>query len=109
MENNINLFLNDVSNENIDDLILQLKLYISEDAVLLKRKHIIKILNDRLNNKISEKTLRKWASEIEFLDFIDYEEEYNNLIANTIFEIATPEINSELTSNFLRKIIAQLG
>ncbi len=78
------------------------------DLVEIQKEHIEKVLNLYLNNKIQAKDLNIWAECLERREDIGFEKAHKKVIDESIFWLANPEINYEITSDLAKKIIDNL-
>lgn len=63
------------------------------------------VLKRSINNKIDFETLTNWANALECRDDLDFA---NEEMQEVIFELASPEINGEITKERLSEIITEL-
>jgi hypothetical protein len=56
------------------------------------------------NNTISSEQLREWADILEMNDYVRYEYGVEEVVADLLFRISTPEINEPITRDFARKL-----
>ena len=73
---------------------------------ILSHQDMRSLLNRAMEGEVSYPDLQAWADAIEGrTDLVEYE---SQLIADTLFEIATPEINGELTSDRIQELLSHL-
>ena len=80
--------------------------------VIVSRQTLRTALNRFLANQVTGDDLVNWAKrvEIEVLsDRFDYEAGYEELLATTLFYIASPEINGALDAALCRSYVGQLA
>lgn len=71
---------------------------------IITRQMILQKIDDCLSRRITLNELTAWADSVEFTEKFEYEEGFENDIAQVLFELATPEINDELNDNTLNEI-----
>ncbi len=76
-----------------------------EELVLMGRRHIVKILQDFIQGKLSKKEILSWANAVEGRDDIGIDVEVNDIVSDAIFTLANPEISEDLTKETALKII----
>jgi len=67
------------------------------------RKDIIRKIDEYLNEKIACSELTEWAEIVESNEDAEYEVGYEKKIADVLFYLSTPEINSVLTKESIKK------
>jgi hypothetical protein len=94
---------------NIASLKEELSLYpwdSSQSLLTLTNSNMLLILHSCLSNNINLEDLILWANLIENRDDIDFE---NPGLQELIFDLASPEINGEITRGSLIEIIKKLS
>ena len=81
---------------------------LDKELIELRREHIVNIIQKYLNNEITKDELIGWANAVEMRDDIEYENGHEKLIATTLNELNTPEINNPIKREYLLDIIATL-
>ncbi len=79
------------------------------DTWLLTRITLTKIIDHCLHEELSESALIDWANTIELTENVIYEAGYEQLIADVLFSLASPEINKKLTLHELESLRQQLS
>lgn len=74
----------------------------------IKRRHLIKIMQDFINGKVSKDELESWAELLEGRDSVEYEEGYEDRISDVLFWISTPDINKPINNNNINEYIEYL-
>ncbi|UJH66386.1 hypothetical protein [Allomuricauda sp. SCSIO 65647] len=74
--------------------------------IVMTRDHFLEVIEKCLGQHINFLDLENWANAIECRDDIDFEEER---IKEIIFELASPEINGEITEQRLNEFKYELG
>jgi hypothetical protein len=77
--------------------------------VTLTRAEISNAINLFFEKKITLEALVDWANFIEMRDGIEYEVGYEKIIATTLFELSTPEINDPINEENLRNMLTRLN
>lgn len=78
---------------------------IEEPILIISKQDFTNVLNRCIENEITFDDLVSWANVIECRDDLDFEVEEMQEI---VFELASPEINGEITKERLREIINEL-
>jgi hypothetical protein len=68
-----------------------------EHLVTLTREDLQRVLDRFLQQKLSAAGVELWANAIEGRDDIGFEEGFEAIIKDTVFQLATPEITKTLT------------
>lgn len=74
------------------------------DLIEIQKEHIEKVLDLYLNKKIQAKDLNVWAECLERREDIGFEKEHKDVIDESIFWLANPEINYEITPDLAKRI-----
>jgi len=96
---------------NQKQLINELRAYgwdCENDLVVLNKEHIEKVLDLYLDEKINCKDLYIWAECLERREDIGFEKGFETVIDESIFWLANPEINYEITPDLAKIIKANL-
>jgi len=80
-----------------------------KDLVILKKHHILEILNKFLRGEIKQQDIANWAEAIECREDIGFETNYKKLISEIIFDLANFDVAGILTENKAKIFIAKLG
>ena len=75
---------------------------------ILKRDHLLGAIKRFQEGTLSASDLELWADFLEMNDFLDYEEDFCEQIANVLFQLATPEINQDITIELCSDLIGEL-
>ncbi len=68
-----------------------------EFLIVLTLSDIRKVLAKFVDGQIGKIELYQWADILELNEYVDYEEGKENEIASLLFQLASPEINGEIT------------
>ena len=93
---------------DLSELQNELSLYswdIEEPTVIISKQDFSNVLKRCIENEINFEDLVSWANIIECRDDLDFEVEEMKEI---VFELASPEINVEITKERLQEIINEL-
>ncbi|NPD47902.1 hypothetical protein [Lentimicrobium sp. S6] len=96
-------------NKNIIDLQMELSLYerdVSEPLITIFKESFSIVLNKYLANEISTTNLIDWANTIECRDDLEFESES---LQEVLFLFSSPEINGEITKEYVNRILAKLN
>jgi hypothetical protein len=80
-----------------------------ENPIIVSRQTIRIALQRFLENEYDVGELVEWANLIEAYDQVQYESGFEQLIADVLFSIASPEINEPLTADSCRRLIGRLA
>ena len=80
----------------------------AEELVVLTRNHVISILKRYLSSELSSEDIESWANIIESREDIGYEENFEELLNDKVFELANPLLTESLSENLAEKISSQL-
>jgi len=78
------------------------------EIIVLKRIHVIKILERYINKELNSDEISEWANLIEGREDVGFEQNNEDVLKKVIFEMANPEINGPLTDYFAVKWISYL-
>lgn len=93
---------------NIEEIESELRQYpwdVEKPLLMMDGTMIISVLNRCINNEIDLYTLTMWANAIECRDDLEFT---NEKLQEIIFELASPEINGQITIKRLHEIIREL-
>lgn len=93
---------------NIEVLEKELSQYpwdIEKPLFKISTEDLSNLLKRSINDEINFETLTNWANVIECRDDIEFA---NEKMQETIFELASPEINGEITKERLQEIVNKL-
>ena len=93
---------------NIEVLEKELSQYpwdIEKPLFKISTEDLSNLLKRSINDEINFETLTNWANAIECRDDIEFA---NEKMQETIFELANPEINGEITKERLQEIVDEL-
>jgi hypothetical protein len=79
-----------------------------EELALLEISDIQTVLDLYLKDKITDTDIEFWAETIECREDIAYESGREDLIINTIFDLANPDINKKITIKLVEQLCNQL-
>lgn len=80
-----------------------------DELVILSRGHIASVLQRYLNSKLASVEVEDWANAIEGREDIGYEKGCEELLNETIFQLANPVLAKELDDDFANELIRLLG
>ncbi len=80
-----------------------------EELVLMERKHIVKLLQAFVDGNLSDREVLNWANAVEGRDDIGIDVEFEDVITDSIFILANPEITEELTKELAIKMLQRLS
>ena len=69
----------------------------NSELIILTRKHIIQALHLYISGEIVESKIEAWANAIESREDIGIENKFDKLIKDIMYELANPDLTSELT------------
>lgn len=95
-------------NENLAKITSELSQYpwdLEKPILIICTSNFLNVLKKCIDEKITFDDLENWASTIECRDDLEFE---NEVIEQIIFELASPEINEEITKERLKKIIKEI-
>jgi|SRR5690606_18642512 len=78
---------------------------IEKPILMITKESFSNILKRSIDDKLNFEELVNWANAIECRDDIEFE---NDVIQENIFDLASPEINGDITKNKLEKILNSL-
>jgi hypothetical protein len=81
----------------------------NQTIIILKKEHLIHILNQYLNHSLSAIDLENWANAIECREDITYETESEDFINDIIFDLANPILNAPISPELVKQYITQLS
>jgi hypothetical protein len=76
---------------------------------LLKRNHIIDILQRYLERKLSCTDVEDWANLIEGREDLEYNSADEEIISSVVYALANPLLEEELSSNLSNELINKLS
>jgi hypothetical protein len=77
--------------------------------VLLERKHLVRALQKYLGGELMAADIEKWANGIEGREDIDFEEQYEGVIDETLYELANPLLTMQLEKLRAQALIVELS
>lgn len=80
-----------------------------EDLIILKKWHVLKILNKFVRGWIKQTDVTTWAEAIECREDIGFEVPYEKLIGEIIFELANPDVTGTLSEGKAKALIEKLA
>ena len=80
----------------------------SEELVTLTRNHLVRVLDQYLDERLSAAAVELWAEVVEGRDDIALESGYEDLLKETIFQLATTVINTELSPSKAQELRLRL-
>lgn len=81
----------------------------TENLVILKREHILKVLNKFLKGEISAHEVENWANLIECREDIGIEKQYKETINEAIFELANTCLTGALSIEKVKLLCDRLA
>lgn len=69
------------------------------EMLLLSRSEVIALLSDYEAGAISAETVSEWAEFFDGNEDVEFEPEAEGLLPDILFELASPEINGDLTAD----------
>ncbi|MFM7441829.1 MAG: hypothetical protein ACKO2V_25065 [Snowella sp.] len=81
----------------------------NQTIIILKKEHLIQILNLYLDHSLSATDLENWANAIECREDITYKTEDEDFINDIIFDLANPILNTPISPELVRQYITQLS
>ena len=97
-------------NENLRTEIVQLMAGDQRSVdFTVSRKTLKTVLQRFVNNDLHAREVADWASLIEACDQVEYEPGFERLIADIVFELASPEINGALTDQSCQRWMQRIG
>lgn len=79
-----------------------------QPLITLQRQHIVNILQEYLNGKLSASDVENWANAIEGREDIAQEDDCEDIIDKVIFDLANPWLSCPLSPNSAQKYLAEL-
>ena len=79
-----------------------------QDMVELYKIDVVNVMKVFLDKRISSDDLSVWAELVEGRDGIQYEEEFQKVIADVLFWLSSPDINGELTNEKVKEYLDYL-
>jgi hypothetical protein len=76
--------------------------------VILKKEHLLRILERFLADEISAAQLQEWAENLEAREDVAFDEKEDTLLDGVFFRIATPSINEPLTKELVGRMRDEL-
>lgn len=80
-----------------------------KDLVRLNRQDISAVLARYLSGELYSSHVEDWANALEGREDVGYEAGKRNLIKDTIFDLANPDLSEPLSELFAQKIIKKLA
>ena len=80
-----------------------------QELVHIAPEHLHKVLDLYISGQISESDLVNWAGYLECRDDIGFDEKFEDVLRESIFWLANPEINFPITIELAKKIKANLN
>lgn len=79
------------------------------NPIVISRQTLRTAVQRFLANEFGLSDLMAWANRLEGHDHVQYEPGFEKLIANVVFQIATPEINRSLNPNTCHELLNELS
>lgn len=79
-----------------------------EPLLILKKEHLLRIIERFLADEITAAQLQEWAENLEVREDVAFDEEERDLIDPIFFRISSPEIHESLTHDSVRRMQAEL-
>lgn len=80
-----------------------------DEVIVLTREHLIKLLSKYISGEFTNKDIVDWTNVIESREDIGYESLHEEMIKELIFQLANPEINSNLDQKKAMKYLSLLS
>lgn len=80
-----------------------------EPLLILRKEHLIRIIDRFLAGEISGAELHQWAENLELREDVAFEDTDADMIDSVFFRLAVPEINEPLTPEVVRNLRRELG
>jgi hypothetical protein len=77
-------------------------------AAVLDRVKAADALEKVITGQVSPEDLTKWAETVHFLDGVDIEEGQEDLLAQVLFEISTPELFEPVTAEVCQRWLSRI-
>ncbi len=81
----------------------------SEAYVTLRMVDLEKAIKRFTSGSLSAEQLEEWAEILEMNDYVEYESGSEQIIADALFLLATPEVNGPITERTVENILRSLG
>ena len=79
-----------------------------EPLLVLKKEHLLRVMDRYLAREISAEQLQEWAENLEGREDVVFDQKEEESLDSVFFRIATPEINDPLTSEIVRQMRNEL-
>lgn len=79
------------------------------EPLVLEKKHVTSALYLYISGAKSANQLEHWANLIEMREDIDFDDAYEELINDTIYKLANPELEGELTLERCQQYLNELN
>lgn len=78
------------------------------EPLILKKAYIVSVINSFILGVKTAKELEDWANLVEMREDIDFEEEYETLINDSIHKLANPLLEGNITVDWCNGLLAKL-
>lgn len=78
------------------------------EPLVLEMKYLVSAINLCLSGSKSAKELEDWANLIEMREDIIFDEKYETLICDTVYRLANPKLEGELTLERCKQYLSEL-
>jgi ribosomal protein L15 len=79
-----------------------------EPLLVLKKDHLLSVIDRFLRGEIRSAQLQQWAEAFEVREDVGFDEREEEQIKDVFFRLATPEINEPLTHQTVRRMKDEL-
>lgn len=79
-----------------------------DPLLILKKEHLVRVIDRFLAGEISAAQLQQWAENLEVREDVAFDEDERALVDPVFFRIATPEINDPLTLEVVSEMRREL-
>jgi len=95
--------LNNISNE-----LSELDWEYEGDAFIIRAIQIIEVLQRYISGEIKSMEIEEWANLIECREDIEFEKDKRNILENTIYQLANPVLEGDITPEICKKLLMTL-
>ncbi|WP_242338443.1 MULTISPECIES: hypothetical protein [unclassified Anaeromyxobacter] len=80
----------------------------SPPLVVLRRAHVVSVLQRFLSGELGGSDVREWAELIEVRDDIEFEPVDHEVLRDALFTLATPDAQGQLDAGLVASLIGQM-
>lgn len=80
----------------------------SPPLVVLRREHVVSVLQRFLAGEVQAGFVQEWADLVEVRDDIEYEEGHSDALRDAVFTLATPETQGRLDATLAASLMSRL-